>query len=173
MPRIKTKKETTAKRVKTKAVKKTVEPEKEIVAPKQPAVVEDTKKIDYVIATGRRKASIARVRYYRKGNGEIQINDKPLVQYFPYFEFQKTVTKPLEVLNKLNEGSYSIKVTGGGTRGQADAIRLGISRIQFQLDNTIKPALKVFHLLTRDSRIKERKKYGLKKARRAPQWQKR
>lgn len=130
-------------------------------------------KIDYIFTIGRRKSSIARIRYYKKGGGEIIINGLNFNKYFKYFEFQKILFEPLKLTNRIGQGKFSIKVDGGGLRGQAESIRLGISRILLKLDNKLKPVLKSKKLLTRDPRVKERKKYGLRKARRAPQWQKR
>lgn len=131
------------------------------------------KRLTYIFAVGRRKSAVARVRFYKDGAGEITVNDKSLNEYFQYFQFQNIVLEPLKLTGKEKEGHYTIKVTGGGTRGQADSIRLGISRILLLMDKNIRPTLKAQKLLTRDPRVKERKKYGLKKARRAPQWQKR
>lgn len=127
----------------------------------------------YVFVVGRRKASVARVRYTKAGTGEITINGKPLEKYFPYFEYQNVVRGPLEATNTAGIGSYSVKVIGGGVRGQAESIQLGISRLLLKLDETVRPALRAKRFLSVDARVKERKKYGLKKARRAPQWQKR
>lgn len=145
-------------------------PEKVIAVEKEP-----TPKIkqDYLFAVGRRKSAVARVRYYKKGNPEIIVNNQPYTKYFPYFEFQKTVTDSLTALQHEQTGTISIRVAGGGKRGQAEAVRLGISRILVSIDPANRPLLKTHKFLTRDPRIKERKKYGLKKARRAPQWQKR
>jgi small subunit ribosomal protein S9 len=173
MPKTKTKKLAPVKKPKTASKKKEAvlvkieseEPKKTIVAA--------NKKSDYLYATGRRKRSIARVRFLKKGEGEITVNDKPYQNYFNYFVYQNIINEPLLLTNTQKQGAYSIKVTGGGVRGQADAISLGISRILVQLDPNCRPLLKTQKLLTRDSRVKERKKYGLKKARRAPQWQKR
>jgi len=128
---------------------------------------------DYIFSVGRRKSSTARVRYYFKGEGEIVINNKDYKAYFPYFEFQKIILKPLHLASKFGLGKYSILVKGGGKKGQAQAIQLGISRILLKNDENLRPLLRSNRLLTRDPRVKERKKPGLKKARRAPQWQKR
>ncbi|MFA6098461.1 MAG: 30S ribosomal protein S9 [Patescibacteria group bacterium] len=130
-------------------------------------------KKEYVFCVGRRKSAVARVRYYKKGNGKISINGKDLNAYFPIFEERQIVAEPIKITNFSNTGDFSVKVTGGGVRGQAYSIQLGISRILVTLDASLKPILKSKNLLVRDSRVKERKKYGLKKARRAPQWQKR
>ncbi|XOU95080.1 MAG: 30S ribosomal protein S9 [Candidatus Kerfeldbacteria bacterium] len=124
-------------------------------------------------AVGRRKQSVARVRYYIKGDGEIIINTKDYKTYFPYFEYQKIIEGPLKLVDKLGKGKVTVKVVGGGIKGQADSIKLGISRIILKIDEANRPLLRANKLLTRDPRVKERKKYGLKKARRAPQWAKR
>jgi len=128
---------------------------------------------DTIHAIGRRKSAKARIRFVPIGNGEIVINTKPLNQFFPYFEWQKIVTQPLELTNTAGQGSFSARVVGGGQRGQAESIRLAISRVLIKINPDYKPILKSHQLLLRDSRVKERKKYGLKGARRAPQWQKR
>jgi len=130
-------------------------------------------KLDYIFTVGRRKSSVARVRYYRKGEGEIIINHLDYKKYFKYFEFQNIILEPLKLTNKSGQGKFSIKVSGGGLRGQAESIQLGISRLILKIDEKLRPLLRSKKLLTRDPRVKERKKYGLKKARRAPQWQKR
>ncbi|MDD5039835.1 MAG: 30S ribosomal protein S9 [Patescibacteria group bacterium] len=131
------------------------------------------KKLTYIFGVGRRKSAIARVRHYPSEPFSIVINDKKLEEYFPYFEYQKIIKQPFEAIGKAAVGQYKIKVIGGGPRGQAESIRLGISRTLFLSDSSLKPMLRAQSLLTTDSRVKERKKYGLKKARRAPQWQKR
>lgn len=162
MPRKKNIKKTTVKKTETKKIS----PEK--VNEPAPSV-----KRNYIIALGRRKTSVARVRYAKKGESEIIINNKSYKLYFPPFEFQKIVTEPLEKTNFKDYASFSVRVKGGGKRGQAESIRLGISRILIQLEPTWRKILKAEGLLTRDPREKERKKFGLKGARRAPQWQKR
>ena len=122
--------------------------------------------------TGRRKAAIARVRL-RPGTGTITINKRPLEDYFPNDTHRMVITEPLR-LTSLEE-TYDIDATmnGGGTTGQAGALRLGIARALIELDPELRPALKKAGFLTRDSREKESKKYGLKKARKAPQYSKR
>lgn len=127
----------------------------------------------YLYACGRRKGAIARVRYYKKGAGEISVNQKDLSKYFPDPELQALVVFPLEILRLKGKGNLTIKVRGGGKKSQAEAIRLGIARVLVNLDLENKKELKSKNLLTRDPRVKERKKYGLKRARRAPQWSKR
>ncbi|MFA5070130.1 MAG: 30S ribosomal protein S9 [Patescibacteria group bacterium] len=127
----------------------------------------------YLIGLGRRKASVARVRYYKKGENEILINNKQYQQYFPYFEFQNIVRQPIEKIGFKELGQFNIRVAGGGKRGQAESIRLGIARVLIQIDKSWRKILKAEGYLKRDPREKERKKPGLKRARRAPQWQKR
>lgn len=121
---------------------------------------------------GRRKKSVARV-YVSAGTGKIVVNGVELEKYFPMDTLQILVKSPLTVTS--TEGKYDIKVNvyGGGYSGQAGAIRHGLSRALLEVDADFRKLLKVEGFLTRDSRMKERKKYGLKKARRAPQFSKR
>lgn len=126
----------------------------------------------YLYATGRRKSSVARVRLYKKGEGKITVNEKPSDEYFHILELQQIVKAPLEVINK-KDIDFTIKVTGGGIRGQAEAARHGISRALIALDKDYRATLKPEGFLKRDSRMKERKKPGLKRARKSPQWSKR
>ena len=120
--------------------------------------------------TGRRKKAIARVRLLPAGSGAIVINDRALEDYFPQGTLQYIVKQPLNEVGA--DGKYDVKVNvmGGGLTGQAGAIRLGIARALLQSEPESRPALKKAGFLTRDPRAKERKKYGLKKARRAPQF---
>ena len=127
----------------------------------------------YFYGKGGRKTSTAQVRVYPQGRGEIVINDKKLEEYFPYFEFQKIVLDPLKLVGSEGKVDVSVKVNGGGRRGQAEAIRHGISRALVKMNPEWRQVLKPAGFLTRDARMKERKKFGLKRARRAPQWQKR
>ena len=126
----------------------------------------------YLETVGRRKEAVARVRL-REGTPKILINDKELNLYFPSQDLQEKVIFPLRVTNTLNKFLITIKVQGGGPTGQAEAIRLGISRALLKFDENLKPILRANSLLTRDARVVERKKYGLHKARRARQWRKR
>ena len=130
----------------------------------------DTKGRSY--ATGKRKNSIAKV-WLKKGEGEIIINGKPLNKYFVRPVLQMVVNQPIEVIN--GENNYDIKATvkGGGLSGQAGALRHGISKALSLYDSSFRPALKKVGFLTRDSRVVERKKYGLAKARRSYQFSKR
>lgn len=121
---------------------------------------------------GRRKTSVARI-YMKAGKGEIIINDKPLLEYFPSEILRIIVAQPLETLNQNGNYDISINVKGGGTTGQAEAIRLAISRALVENDAESKPALKKEGFLTRDPRMVERKKPGRKKARRRFQFSKR
>ena len=123
-------------------------------------------------ATGKRKNSIARV-WIKRGNGEITINGKKLDKYFSRPVLQMIVNQPIEVIQSA--GSYEIKATvkGGGLSGQAGALRHGISKALSLYDNSLRPVLKKVGFLTRDSRVVERKKFGLAKARRSYQFSKR
>lgn len=123
-------------------------------------------------AVGRRKRASARVRV-DKGSGVIVVNGKKMQEYFPYFEQQEVVMAPLKALAKDKDLDFSVKVAGGGSKGQAIAVQLGIARALLKWNEDFKKTLKSLGFLTRDPRIKERKKPGLKKARRAPQWSKR
>ncbi len=122
--------------------------------------------------TGRRKSSIARV-YLVPGNGKITINKKDMDQYFGLETLKIIVRQPLEATNTLDKYDVLVNVRGGGFTGQAGAIRHGIARALLNVDADFRPILKKAGFLTRDPRMKERKKYGLKKARRAPQFSKR
>lgn len=123
-------------------------------------------------ATGRRKESVARVRL-RDGSGQVTLNGRPLERYFPSMATRLRVLEPLQITQ--TQGRYDVDATleGGGTTGQADALRLGIARALIELDPELRPTLKKAGMLTRDARVVERKKYGLRKARRAPQYTKR
>ncbi len=123
--------------------------------------------------TGRRKKAIARVRLIPAGSGNIVINDRTLADYFPQGTLQYIIKQPLVLTETEAKYDIFVNVIGGGFTGQAGAIRLGISRALLQAEENVRPALKKAGFLTRDPRAKERKKYGLKKARRAPQFSKR
>ena len=130
------------------------------------------KKIQYW-GTGRRKTAVARVRLLPGGNGEIVVNGKSIDEYITNEIEKQVICQPLAITD--TQGTYDIvvNVKGGGYTGQAGAIRHGIARALIVADESLRPTLKKAGFLTRDSRIKERKKYGLKKARRAPQFSKR
>ncbi len=126
----------------------------------------------YFYGTGRRKSSVARVRVYN-GTGKITINDRDIDEYFGLETLKLIVRQPLALTDNIGKYDVVCRVTGGGVTGQAGAIRHGISRALLQANEELRPALKKAGFLTRDPRMKERKKYGLKGARRAPQFSKR
>jgi small subunit ribosomal protein S9 len=123
-------------------------------------------------ATGRRKEAIARVRLV-PGTGQWTINGRGLEDYFPNKVHQQIVNEPLKTLDVADRYDVLVRVQGGGVSGQAGAVRLGIARALTETDGDARPPLKKAGFLTRDARAKERKKYGLKKARKAPQYSKR
>ena len=123
--------------------------------------------------TGRRKKAIARIRLIPGGNGTIVINDRTFEDYFPQGTLQYIVKQPLVAVDVESKYDVFVNVIGGGYTGQAGAIRLGIARALLEAEENSRPTLKAAGFLTRDPRAKERKKYGLKKARRAPQFSKR
>ena len=132
-----------------------------------------TSKKPYLYGTGRRKSSVARVRLFPNGTGAITINGRDIDDYFGLETLKLLVRQPLTTLDLLGKVDIEATVSGGGVTGQAGAIRHGISRALLQVDASYRPALKAAGFLTRDPRMKERKKYGLKAARRAPQFSKR
>ena len=126
----------------------------------------------YVWGTGKRKCAIAQVRLF-PGQGEIIVNDKPYQDAFPRVEHRHMIEHPLLATDNMGKFRVIVKVNGGGLSGQAGAIRHGIARALAKENELFKPVLRKEGLLTRDARIKERKKYGLKRARKAPQYTKR
>ena len=126
----------------------------------------------YYYGTGKRKTAIAKVRLYTE-QGNVVVNGKPLEEAFPWNPWQAIVTLPLEVTETLGKYSVQAQVYGGGVTSQAGAVRHGIARALAVLDEGLKPVLRKHGLLTRDSRIKESKKYGLVRARKAKQYSKR
>ncbi len=126
----------------------------------------------YFYGTGRRKSSVARVRVYN-GTGKITINDRDIDDYFGLETLKLIVRQPLTLAEIENKFDIVVRVAGGGVSGQAGAIRHGLSRALLQYDENLRSVLKKAGFLTRDPRMKERKKYGLKAARRAPQFSKR
>ena len=123
-------------------------------------------------AIGRRKRSVAKVTL-TNGTGKITVNGKDVKDYMPYETLVMDLIQPLELTDTLNKFDIEINVKGGGFSGQTGAIRLGIARALMLVNSENRPVLKTNGMITRDARIKERKKYGLKKARRAPQFSKR
>lgn len=126
----------------------------------------------YNYGTGRRKSSVARV-FMKQGTGNIVVNNSPLSEYFGRETACTIVKQPLELLDSLNKFDFNVTVKGGGTTGQSGAIRLGITRALIDFDETLKSELRQAGFVTRDSRKVERKKVGLKKARRRRQFSKR
>jgi small subunit ribosomal protein S9 len=127
----------------------------------------------YYYGTGRRKTAVARVRLYPSGDGLIMVNGRNADEYFQRETLMQTVRSPLRILELGNRFSISVKVVGGGVSGQAGAVRHGIARALIRADEEFRPTLRKNGFLTRDPRMKERKKYGLKRARKAPQYTKR
>ncbi len=125
-----------------------------------------------VQSTGRRKAAVARVRL-RPGSGAVTVNKRPLDDYFPSATHRMLITEPMRLVEKAEEYDVDSTLDGGGVSGQAGALRLGIARALADLDPELRVPLKRAGFLTRDAREKESKKYGLKKARKAPQYSKR
>lgn len=150
------------------AVKKTKKTKKIEAKPK-----EKPKKSRFFEAVGRRKTAAAQVRLYLGSGKEFLVNDKPLNEYFSSLESQQIAVSPLEKADCIDKFTASVKVSGGGLNAQAEAIRHGVSRALTKFNPELHKKLKKAGFLTRDSRMRERKKPGLKRARRAPQWSKR
>lgn len=138
-----------------------------------PAQPKAKKKNQFHYANGKRKSSIARVRIFPGGKGEITVNEKPLKEFCQVKAQQDCIVSPLELCGLSSKLDITAKVAGGGFNAQAEAIRHGISKALLEYDEMLRGTLKKAGFLTRDSRVKERKKYGLKRARRGPQWSKR
>ena len=182
-----------AKKAVKPAVKKTVKKkEAEKAAPKAPKVVietpvkaEKTEKVEkiaknitqkYFSAVGRRKTSVAQVRLFENENAaesDLMINGKKMKEYFPVALQQNNILSPFKAIGMNGKFRMTAIVRGGGVSGQVEAVRLGVARALVEFDETLKKTLKNLGLLTRDSRKVERKKAGLKKARKSPQWSKR
>ncbi len=126
----------------------------------------------YNYGTGRRKTSTARV-FLKSGSGQIIVNDRPLDEFFGRETARMVVRQPLELVDMADKFDIKVTVVGGGTTGQAGAIRHGITRALMELDETLRPALRTAGYVTRDARKVERKKVGLRKARKRPQFSKR
>ncbi len=144
--------------------------------PEQEIPAAPLKVLKYTEAVGRRKTAVARVRLFTKKEGLNQlamVNNKPHTSYFPNMFLQKIVESPLEKMKSLDRFVTTIKVQGGGLHAQAEAIRHGLALALAKFNSDFKKRLRRAGFITRDSRMVERKKYGLKKARRAPQWAKR
>ena len=139
---------------------------------KKAEVVKEEVKEKYFYGKGRRKTSTAKVRLFA-GIGKFIVNNLPAKEYFPSMESQKIINDPLIATGNANKFDISVKVIGGGKNSQAGATRHGIARALLVFDENLKKQLRDLGFLTRDTRMKERKKPGLKRARKAPQWQKR
>jgi small subunit ribosomal protein S9 len=126
----------------------------------------------YYYGTGRRKTAVARVRLH-PGTSQIIVNGKPIEEFFPVDGQRQVIMEPLRLTDSAAKFGATVKVVGGGVSGQAGAIRHGVARALVQSDETLRPVLRRAGMLTRDPRVKERKKYGLKRARKAPQYTKR
>lgn len=155
-----------------------IEKNEEVVGFEAEGEDKEKKSKRYYEAVGRRKSSIARVRLFtikpfEGDEGKIEVNGKPYKEYFPTLDLQQTAESALRKLKSLNRFEATVRVSGGGSKGQAEALRHGLARtlVDFNLD--FRKKLKKAGYLKRDPRVKERRKYGLKKARRAPQWAKR
>jgi small subunit ribosomal protein S9 len=127
----------------------------------------------YYQGVGRRKAATARVRLHVGGSGQVVVNEKPVAEYFPRVGDMDVLAEPLRATGTEGRFDVTVKVEGGGITGQRDAVRLGIARALLQVDPDYRKLLRKSGFLTRDNRVKERKKPGLKRARKAPQYTKR
>lgn len=160
--------------IKRRTTKKPVLKPSAKIAPQKPEAPKHApKKEKFVFGIGRRKTAIARIKLTGGGTGQFQVNKRDFKQYFPTFALQKIVMMPLETTGLMRKVDIVAQARGGGTAAQAQSVALAVSRALVKSDEALKLALKKLGLLTRDSRKKERKKPGLKRARRAPQWQKR
>ena len=149
------------KKIEKKTAKKTVKKVEKKTVPK------------YYQAIGRRKTSVARIRLFTQGDKTIMINEKSYKEYFPDLNLQQIVITPLDRMKASDKFMISVKVRGGGFHSQAEAVRHGISRVLVKFNPDFHKRLRRAGYLTRDPRMRERKKFGLKRARRAPQWSKR
>ncbi|MEK7503804.1 MAG: 30S ribosomal protein S9 [Patescibacteria group bacterium] len=139
----------------------------------KPEIVKEAKALHFFEATGRRKTAVARVRLQAGNSKDFTVNDKTLDKYFPAKELQQTALSCLDKMGCLNQFSVTAKVRGGGLHAQAEALRHGTARALTEFSPDYRDRLKTTGFLTRDSRMRERKKFGLKRARKAPQWNKR
>lgn len=171
-------KKTTTKKTKKKAKEKKPKKEKKVekikITEAKPKVEKPKYKPDrYWEAVGRRKTAVARVRLFSRGEKEVLVNEKPYQEYFSDIELLQTVVASLKKMNSLERFRVVSKVKGGGLSAQAEALRHGIARALVKFNPDFRVRLKKAGYLTRDPRMRERKKFGLKRARRAPQWKKR
>ncbi|MBN1119885.1 MAG: 30S ribosomal protein S9 [Anaerolineae bacterium] len=129
--------------------------------------------MQYYEGVGRRKTASARVRIYPGGSGSITVNDRPVEEYFPRYGDIDQLREPLDLAGFTGKMDVTVHVKGGGVTGQTDAVRMGMARALLKYDEELRPAMRKAGLLTRDAREKERKKPGLKRARKAPTYTKR
>lgn len=153
-------------------IKKTATTKKETAAKKKSLAPSHDFNGKFVFGIGRRKTAVAQVRFYSEGEGKMIVNGKDLAKYFPEVKAELAL-QPLKAASRVENTNLSILVKGGGTNAQAEAVRHGLARILLAMDAEMRGSLRAKGWLTRDSRKVERKKPGLKKARRAPQWSKR
>lgn len=153
--------------------KKIVSDKNMVVEAESIAAAESVKAGSFIPALGRRKTSVARVRLIKNGKGAITINGRKLEDFFGAHTLRDEIESPLRAVGQSDSVDISALVNGGGIRGQAQAVRLGISRALVELNPTFRVVLKKLGYLTRDPRKRERKKFGKKSARRSPQWSKR
>lgn len=172
-PAIKAKKTVAVKKTKAAPVSKTISASKITPAAKPVKIAPVPAAEAYFYANGKRKTSVACVRLHKNGKGTLTINGRTFENYFSVFTDQDKILAPLRTTNNLKNFNISVNVNGGGVHSQAEAVRHGISKALLEFNSEYRSILKPLGFLTRDSRVKERKKYGLKRARRAPQWQKR
>jgi len=152
---------------------KTTTEKKSVAIKAEPKVAADKKKQDYLYAIGRRKTAVAQVRLYKKGEGKFIVNEKEMPVFFSTKELQDRALASLVTVGQDGKLDVTVKVVGGGKVAQAEAVRHGLARTLIQLNPNFRKPLKKAGFITRDARKKERKKPGLKGARRAPQWTKR
>jgi len=167
-----------SKIVKKKSIKKSVKKpvknaKKNVVKSKKPVEKKILKAERYIEAVGRRKTAVARVRIWTKAGEEFLVNEKKYQDYFPTVESQKIIFSPLKMINIEDKFRVSARVKGGGKHAQAEAVRHGLSRTLIKFNSEFRKQLKKAGFLTRDPRMRERKKFGLKRARKGPQWSKR
>lgn len=158
---------------KTAAIKKVKKTRKVVTKAVKAEEIGALKSSRYLETVGRRKTSIARLRLFTEGEKSILVNGKAYEKYFPTQDLQQILISPLEKMSSQGKFGLLIKVRGGGIHSQAEAVRHALSRALVLFNPDFKKRLKNAGFLSRDSRMRERKKFGLKRARRAPQWQKR
>lgn len=171
-PKKTAKKPSTKATVKNKAAKKKTVPSETVSTISVEEAAESKKFERYIEAVGRRKSAVARVRLFTKP-GDFLVNGRPYNEYFPTLSLRAVAEDALRTMKLMGKFRVSVRVLGGGSRSQAEAVRHALSRCLVQFNPTFRKRLKKSGFLRRDPRVKERKKFGLKKARRAPQWAKR